>query len=189
MVKLDEVFDVTGFDNDHFISVNLPDDDFFPRLVVGNFHRDIGFVEATHSFYWSRLGDDVLQPQEADLLSFIPAPNVPELNLEMVFFPTNAPSMVTATLREQRAGGRLARDRRAEDLGDRRTRRRALALSGEARGRADLVRFPQSGTAGAPEHLLPLFGARQQSARSAPTLRPARTRMSIRQSIRTGDTG
>ena len=104
VVKLDEVFDVTAFDNDHFISVNLPDDDFFPRLVVGNFHRDIGFVEATHSFYWSRLGDDTLQPHEADLLSFIPAPNIPELDLEMVFFPTNAPAKVTATLREQRAG-------------------------------------------------------------------------------------
>jgi hypothetical protein len=107
LLKLDEVFDVSRFDNDHFISVNLPDDDFFPRLVVGNFHRDIGFVEATHSFYWSRLGGDVLQPQEADLLSFIPAPNVPELDLELVFFPTNAPSQVTATLREQRAGGGL----------------------------------------------------------------------------------
>jgi hypothetical protein len=107
ILKLDEVFDVRQFDNDHFFSVNLPDDDFFPRLVVGNFHRDIDFVEATHSFYWSRLGGDVVQPPEADLLSFIPAPNVPELDLELVFFPTNAASTVTATVREQRAGGSL----------------------------------------------------------------------------------
>lgn len=108
IVKLDEVFDVSGFDNDHFISVNLPDDDFFPRLVVGNFHRDIGFVEATHSFYWSRLSDDTLRPEGAvDLLSFIPAPKIPELDLELVFFPTNATSNVTASVREQRSGDGL----------------------------------------------------------------------------------
>jgi hypothetical protein len=107
VVKLDEVFDVSNFDNDHFISVSVPDDDFFPRLVVGNFHRDIGFVEATHSFYWSRLDDDTLHADEADLLSFIPAPKIPELDLEMVFFPTNAASTVTASVREQRGGERL----------------------------------------------------------------------------------
>src|SRR5262249_36597520 len=100
VVKLDEVFDVSGFDGDHFISVALPDEDCYPRLVVGNFHRDIGLVEATHSCYWIRIDDDNLQPQEADLLSFISAPKIPELDLELVFFPTNAPSKVTATLRE-----------------------------------------------------------------------------------------
>ncbi|CAN0476268.1 unnamed protein product, partial [Phaeothamnion confervicola] len=61
----------------------------------------------THSFYWSRLGDDTLHADEADLLSFIPAPKIPELDLEMVFFPTNAPAKVTASVREQRAGGGL----------------------------------------------------------------------------------
>jgi hypothetical protein len=110
IVKLDELFDVSGFDEDHFISVNLPDDDFFPRLVVGNFHRDIEFVEATHSFYWSALGDDTLQPDDADLLSFIPAPKVGDLDLEMVFFPTNAPAEVTATLRTSTAAGEALRE-------------------------------------------------------------------------------
>src|SRR5262249_1133069 len=107
VVKLDELFDVERFSGDHFISLNVPDDDFFPRLVVGNFHRGSEFLEATPSFYWSRLGDDNLQPDEADLLSFIPAPNIPELDLEMVFYPTNAPAEVTATLRESVHGGSL----------------------------------------------------------------------------------
>src|SRR5206468_788494 len=60
------------------------------------------------SFYWSRLGDDNLQPGEADLLSFIPAPNIPELDLEMVFYPTNASAEVTATLREAAPGKSLS---------------------------------------------------------------------------------
>ncbi len=105
IVKIDEMFDVSQFNDDHFISVNVPDDDFFPRLVVGNFHRDIEFLEATHSFYWSALGDDTLQPEEAELLSFIPAPKIADLDLEMVFFPTNAPAEVAATLRTASEAG------------------------------------------------------------------------------------
>lgn len=106
-VRLDESLDVSNSVSDHPISINLPDDDFVPRLVVGNYHRDIEFIEATHSFYWSQLGDDMLRPHETDLLRFIPAPNIPELGLELVFFPTNVPSQITASLRESLAGERL----------------------------------------------------------------------------------
>jgi hypothetical protein len=110
VVKLDELFDIRAFDDNYFVSVNVPDDDFFPRLVVGNFHRDIDFLETTHSFYWSMLGDDTLQPDDAELLSFIPAPKIADLDLEMVFFPTNAPADVAATLRTSPAPGEALRE-------------------------------------------------------------------------------
>jgi len=109
VVRLDEIFAPEDLpERDEFVTVELPDEDCFPRLVVGNFHRDGDFLEATHSFYWSEVDDRLVPGRDApELLSFIPASNVPELDLDLVFYPTNSPGEVTATLREACHGGRL----------------------------------------------------------------------------------
>jgi hypothetical protein len=40
-VRLDEIFAPEDLpERDEFVTVELPDEDCFPRLVVGNFHRD-----------------------------------------------------------------------------------------------------------------------------------------------------
>jgi len=109
LVKLSELFDLTKqTEGSFFVSIDIADDDCFPRLVVGNFNRELDFIEATHTFFWSKVEDMLTSQSSSDhsLLSFIPAPKIPELDLEMVFYPTNAPSEVAARVRSTNSPAR-----------------------------------------------------------------------------------
>ncbi len=86
----------------------MPDAEFYPRLIVGNFHRDLSFLEATHTFYWNAVPDYVRPPDEdINRLSFLPLMNVPELSLELIGYPTNAPGQVTGRVRTASESGPL----------------------------------------------------------------------------------
>jgi hypothetical protein len=102
LVRLSDVFEPASLPGDFFVSVDVPDGDCFPRMVCGNLHTAADFLECTHSFYWSSLTNDTLgtRADEPPLLSFIPAPKPPELDLEMVMFPTNAAGHVEASIRK-----------------------------------------------------------------------------------------
>lgn len=73
----------------------------FPRLVVGNLHRDSDFLEVTHSYAQNLADDFVISSKDNELTSFIPAIKPPGLDLRIVSFPTNSPSEVEAFVRTQ----------------------------------------------------------------------------------------
>lgn len=78
---------------DSFISVSLRASDVFPRLVVGNFHRDIDFLEVTHSFPVTEFVDHCPQPDDIkpsrSAPSLLAAQTAPGLDLVVRVFPTN----------------------------------------------------------------------------------------------------
>lgn len=121
LVLLDEVFGRHQRpDADCFVSVERTDDTCFPRMVVGNYHRSDGLIEATHSFYWVDGAPDGLGRAAGSVprrLSFLPAMKPAALDLELVFFPTNAPGRALLRERTARAGEALtASGRRIEFL-------------------------------------------------------------------------
>lgn len=87
-----------------YCRVSVPQHGIFPRLVVGNLHRASDFLEVTHSFAEQRGGDFVVPPPGVELASFIPALKPAGLDLRLHSFPTNAPAVVEAGLRVQKAG-------------------------------------------------------------------------------------
>lgn len=78
---------------DAFISVTLHTTDVFPRLVVGNFHKDIDFLEVTHSFPITEFVDHCPQPDDKkpyhSAPSLLAAQTAPGLDLAVRVFPTN----------------------------------------------------------------------------------------------------
>lgn len=108
IVYLDEVFDLAGLkDKEFFVAITMPDAEFFPRMVVGNCHLKLNLLEAGHSFYWTTI-DDYLEPRDdVSVLSFIPAIKTPELELNIVSYPTNAPCSVIGKVRTADVAGRL----------------------------------------------------------------------------------
>jgi hypothetical protein len=106
---VDEIFDLpvpppTG----SFVSVSLTAHDIFPRLVVGNFHREIDFLEVTHSFPVSEFQDycplpDASKP-EGSVPSLLAAQTAPGLSLDVRVFPTNCEGQAIANVSCQRFG-------------------------------------------------------------------------------------
>ncbi len=93
---LDEIFDLDKLEleNNSFIEVKLPFSDYFPRMICGNFFREEQFLEVTHSFENQRENLDYLEEvKEKDSYYRVPSINPiatnKELNLELLFFPTN----------------------------------------------------------------------------------------------------
>lgn len=76
-----------------FLSVALTARDIFPRLVVGNFHRDIEFLEVGHSFPISEFADYCPVPgadkPAGSSSSFLAAQTTADLALDVKVFPTN----------------------------------------------------------------------------------------------------
>lgn len=90
----EDIFSTNDVPIDSFIKVTLPNAEFFPRLVVGNYHKSIKFLEATHSFKEIDFEDFCpdLRPEKS-LLSFMGILQPEELKVELVSFPTNSPSL------------------------------------------------------------------------------------------------
>ncbi len=93
---LDEIFDFNELkiDNDCFIEVKIPFSDFFPRMICGNFFRKDQFLEVTHSFENQKDNTDYLdevtkESNEYRIPSINPIATNSDLNLELLFFPTN----------------------------------------------------------------------------------------------------
>lgn len=112
----DELFDLAQAPPaGSFLSVALRANDIFPRLVVGNFHREVDFLEVTHSFPVTEFTDHCpkLDPARADssFASLLAAQTAPGLALELRVFPTNCAGRVSAVTRRKRYGD----DRLADD--------------------------------------------------------------------------
>jgi hypothetical protein len=104
IVMLDEIFDLSNVPKDCFISVLLPNREFYPRLICGNFHRDLELLQTTHSFPVIKIPDyidsDADNPDYTVSMCAIPQPK--ELNASFVSLPTCAPAKLTAYI--SRAG-------------------------------------------------------------------------------------
>lgn len=106
---VEEVFDLRVSPPDgSFVSVSLTAHDIFPRLVVANFHRDIDFLEFTHSFPVSEFKDYCPQPDAGKpactFPSLLAVQTAPGISLEVRVFPTNCEGKVTASVSRQRFG-------------------------------------------------------------------------------------
>ncbi|MGM9513395.1 hypothetical protein ACS5PK_03995 [Roseateles sp. DB2] len=85
-----------------FLSVALTARDIFPRLVVGNFHRSIEFLEVGHSFPISEFADYCPVPgadkPAGSSSSFLAAQTAEGLELDVKVFPTNCEGNARAAL-------------------------------------------------------------------------------------------
>lgn len=100
----DTVFKTKNFSSGSFIKVTLPNADFFPRMVVGNYHKSIRFLEATHSFKEIDFEDFCPDRRpEKTLHSFMGILQPNELEAELVSFPTNSPSYAPVTAKIRKA--------------------------------------------------------------------------------------
>jgi hypothetical protein len=106
LVALDELFGQLP-DEEYFVAVPLPHAEFFPGTIAGNLHRREDVLEATHTFYWTTQPEYVEAGGEVDLPSFVPLMMVPELDLEIVSFPTNAPAELRGSVRRATGTGPL----------------------------------------------------------------------------------
>lgn len=100
---LDEIFAGERLERDCFAAVRVPNAHFYPRLVAGNLHRADELLEATHTFPWTAIADYVRDPGGKRWLAFLTVPQPPELEVDLVSFPTNAPAEVAC---EVLPGGR-----------------------------------------------------------------------------------
>lgn len=99
----DDLFDLTEAPPEGaFLSVRLTSYDVFPRLVVGNLHRQQDFLEVTHSFPLTEfldfcpVPDPVTQP--GTFGSLLTAQTAPGLALSVRVFPTNCRGSVEASV-------------------------------------------------------------------------------------------
>ena len=107
---LDEIFNYepTKIPSNSYISVKIKNCDVFPRMVVGNFHRKIDFLEVTHSFA-HQFVNDYLEPVSEKEKGFVipsinPIATNDELSLNLIFFPTNCEGNVSGRWREGKPG-------------------------------------------------------------------------------------
>jgi hypothetical protein len=103
----DEIFDLADLPPEGaFLSVRLVAFDVFPRLVVGNLHREKDFLEVTHSFPLIEVPDfcpvpDPVMSQDT-YGSLLTAQTVPGLALNVRVFPTNCAGSVEASVSRKR---------------------------------------------------------------------------------------
>jgi len=84
--------DLFNFDNitfGMFLSVLVQHNTVFPRLVVGNYHKNIDYYEVTHSFSAIEQQDYCPSDPSIDFESMLCAYSSPELDLSFTVFPTN----------------------------------------------------------------------------------------------------
>lgn len=98
IIVLDEYFSPKSTTDGCFIQVRVAEDAVFPRLVVGNLHKDIDFLEATHSFPKVEIPDFV-ENDSHQLRSFMPLIQSNNLDVDFISFPTNTPAKVIGKIR------------------------------------------------------------------------------------------
>ena len=107
---LDEIFDYQPSDipTDSYVQVTVPTCDAFPRMVVGNLHRETNFLEVTHSFAQQFNIDYLEATNDADKGVVIPSINPvatnDDLALNLVFFPTNCEGVASGRWRSGKPG-------------------------------------------------------------------------------------
>tara|TARA_S200000501_G_scaffold378615_1_gene442251 strand:+ start:803 stop:2329 length:1527 start_codon:yes stop_codon:yes gene_type:complete len=95
LIFLDELFDydVNAINSEAYVEVDIPCLDIFPRMICGNYHKSDKFLEVTHSFEDQENNLDYLPENkvEEDNLSYSinPIATIKDLNLELMYFPTN----------------------------------------------------------------------------------------------------
>lgn len=105
LVDLATIFSRSDLSRTSHVNVRFIAAETFPRLVVGNIHHSLNHLEVTHSFSRTMIDDYVPAPaDETKVLSFLAGVTAPELELQLVSFPTNAPSTVMAEVRRQEFG-------------------------------------------------------------------------------------
>ena len=99
-----------------YISISLSASECFPRMVCGNYHKDIDFYEVTHSFEsqednpsylpeYTGNGVDIEADHAATSINPLATNN--ELNLQVTYFPTNCDSSFKAMWRSGTFGEQL----------------------------------------------------------------------------------
>ncbi len=93
---LDEILnlDITNIERNTFVEIELPYNDFFPRMICGNYFKKENFLEVTHSFENQKDNPDYLHEKDVTnkdykVPSINPIATNKDLNLDLVFFPTN----------------------------------------------------------------------------------------------------
>jgi hypothetical protein len=108
---LDELFPAIETGARVFAEVVVPVNGAFPRLIVGNYYREHDHHQVTHSFEWQTTSHFVRLPAEVQdsdpILSINPAARTDELDLQMVFYPTNSPAEICGAVRRAHFGGEL----------------------------------------------------------------------------------
>jgi len=94
---LDDFFDFNTLNliDNTFVEVETPYTDFFPRMICGNFFKKESFLEVTHSFESQEDNPDYLievkknDSENCRIPSINPIATTDDLNLKLLFFPTN----------------------------------------------------------------------------------------------------
>lgn len=106
---LSELVNLEDLPSEFFIGLRLTAHDIFPRLIVGNFHQNEGFFEATHSFPKTEIVDYIVPPPKYDgtnfLLSTLATICPPDLELCLRVFPTNNPAQIEYNRYETQKSG------------------------------------------------------------------------------------
>jgi hypothetical protein len=108
---LDELIDFNKLElkENCYIQVEVPYTDFFPRMICGNFFKKENFLEVTHSFENQKDNPDYLiEVNDEDTLYRVPSINPiateNELNLKLLFFPTNCEGNAIGSWRKANFG-------------------------------------------------------------------------------------
>ena len=102
---LDEIFKDFVFKDNYYVSVLVEHNSAFPRLVVGNLHKEDDFLEVTHSFPVIEEIDHVTVDQSKfDYESILCGFTSKDLTLDMRVFPTNCDGSFTAKYFSQKFG-------------------------------------------------------------------------------------
>lgn len=104
---LDEIFDIDilNVPKNSYVEVLIPYYDSFPRMICGNFFKENNFYEVTHSFENQENNLDYLpEPNYSEFLSkevpsINPIATNEELDLKLVYFPTNCEGKVKGAWR------------------------------------------------------------------------------------------
>jgi hypothetical protein len=91
-----DLFPLSNYEKDLFVSVCVEHNSIFPRMVVGNYFYDSDFLEVTHSFPIIEKEDYCPIQPEDKFQSILPAYTSPELTLSVHVFPTNYPGFFKA---------------------------------------------------------------------------------------------
>jgi hypothetical protein len=91
---IDQLFDCSQLDSSYFISVKVEHNSVYPRMVVGNYFKEMRFFEVTHSYPILEVLDYCPVTSEDTFQSIISAFSSDKLGLSLRSFPTfNRPDM------------------------------------------------------------------------------------------------
>tara|TARA_B100001250_G_C19815536_1_gene798111 strand:- start:3113 stop:4624 length:1512 start_codon:yes stop_codon:yes gene_type:complete len=83
-----DIFNLSKFENNDFISVDVEHNSIFPRMIVGNFYSKLNFYEVTHSFPRVKSKDYCPINEKNEFQSKIVGYRNKDLNLDLKIFPT-----------------------------------------------------------------------------------------------------